>query len=333
LTLINSRIPGFDFFVRHYNNFNRFLGKKLDNIAKSNDIDIIHSIGPPDDLGYISKNYSTRPVVHEVYDAASLYDQSSYGNWIKGRFIEKVGLDTRLRKRLIEKGLFWEKYIHENADGLVYTSQYMLDAVKKLYDISCENIIIPNAVLKKDIPTQNIQKLSESDGETHTVYTGNISLYEGHRNVLPILTNIAQENIHVHIYRIYDAAVSLAIERIAKNNPYLHIHEPLKYSDLLTELTKYDYGLVLLAPFNERLLDVAIPNKLYEYLVSDLPVIVSPYHSLIDFVKKRKCGFDLRDIKDIHSKINKKYYIGNKDEYTLEYHIPKLIKLYESLVN
>ncbi len=330
--LINLRLPGFDYFVRYYNGFNKIYGKKLKKITTKNRIDIIHSHGPPDDLGFISKEYTEIPMIHEVFDTSSLYDTTNYGGWIKGKFIERLGLDTRLRKRLFQRDMMWEKYVHENVEGIVYTSKYMLTEVKKIYNFCGESIVIPNAVLRKDIPTKKLPKLSEKDGEIHTVYVGAISVDMGHRNILPTLTKITDEHIHVHIYGLFNSSVRLSLENTAKKNHYFHIHKPLPYSKLYTELTKFNFGLVLLAPFNERLLHVAIPNKIFEYLVSDLPVIVSPYDSLSDFVKRRNCGFVLDEVKDIHSKIGKKYYIGNKEEYTIEYHIPKLIKLYERML-
>ncbi len=242
-------------------------------------------------------------------------------------------MTDRIRKRILRKDLQWEKYIHENADGIVYTSEYMLDYVKDKYDIKAKSIVIPNAILKKDIPTDSFSKISEKDGEVHTVYVGALSKDAGHRNILPILTRITAQRIHVHIYGLLSPSVKPSLERIEKEDDYLHVHEPLHYKKLYPELTKYDMGLVILAPSNERLLHTAVPNKIYEYLASDLPVIVSPYDSLEDFVKKRNCGFVLEDIDEIHSKIREKYTIGNKEEYTMDHYIPKLVKMYQGMLN
>jgi glycosyltransferase involved in cell wall biosynthesis len=332
IPLINPIVPGFDLFVRYYDNLNRIMGKKLNKMARERSIDIIHSHGPADDLGYIAKKYTKYPIVHEVFDTSSLYDISIYGDWVEGGMIERLGMSKGLRKRILNKDLYWEKSIHENADGLVYTSDYMLNYVKNKYDIKGKSIVLPNAILKKDIPTEKLQKLSESDGEIHSVYVGALSIDSGHRNILPILEKIAEQKIHVHIYGLLSTSVRQSIENLARKNPYLHLHEALHYSKLYLELSKFDYGLVILAPSNERLLHTAVPNKIYEYLANDLPVIVSPYDSLVDFVKKRNCGFVLDDIHDIHSKVKEKYTIGNKDQYTMNHYIPELVKLYKSLV-
>jgi glycosyltransferase involved in cell wall biosynthesis len=331
--LINVRIPGFDLFVRYYDNFNKYYGRKINNLAIVKKISIIHSHGPADDLGFMGEKYTDIPLVHEVFDASSLYDESSYGEWISGGLLRRIGMDARIRRRLREKDLFWEKYIHEKADGLVYTSEYMLNAVKDKYDIKGESCVIPNAILKKDIPKKILPKIREKDGGIHTVYVGALSIDSGHRNIIPILKQITKQDVHVHIYGVMEDPVKEVLNDLVKKDSFFHVHKPLPYSKLLEELTKFDFGLVLLAPANERLLNTAIPNKIFEYLGSELPVIVSPYNSLIDFVTKRHCGFVLRDVNEIHSKISKKYNIGNKDEYTMDYHIPKLVKMYKNLMN
>ncbi len=333
IPLFNPRFSGHDLLIRYFDDLNRTLGRKLNRLAKGKSSHIIHSHGPADDLGCIAKKYTDYPVVHEVFDSSSLYDASLYGDWVKGGAIEKLGLTDRIRKRILRKDLAWEKFIHENADGIVYTSEFMLDYVKKRYDIKANSIVIPNAILKKDIPTEGQPKISQKDGEIHTVYVGALSKDSGHRNILPILNRITKQKIHVHIYGLLSPSVKPTLDKMEKEDEYLHVHDTLHYTKLYPELTKYDMGLVILAPSNERLLHTAVPNKMYEYLASDLPVIVSPYDSLVDFVKKRNCGFVLDDINEIHSKINEKYNIGNKEEYTIDHHIPKLVKMYESLLS
>jgi glycosyltransferase involved in cell wall biosynthesis len=331
--LFKPLFSGHDLFLRYFDDFNRTLGRKLKKLVMGRSSDIIHSHGPADDLGCIAKKYTDYPVVHEVFDSSSLYDVSLYGDWIKGGAIEKLGMTERLRKRILRKDLEWEKFIHENADGIVYTSEYMLNYVKDRYDIRANSIVIPNTILKKDMPIHSKSKMSEKDGEIHTVYVGALSKDSGHRNILPILNKITKQKIHVHIYGLLSPSVKPTLDKKEKEDEYLHVHEALHYTKLYPELTRYDMGLVILAPSNERLLHTAVPNKIYEYLASDLPVIVSPYDSLVDFVKKRNCGFVLDDVNDIHSKIKEKFNIGSKEEYTMDYHIPKLVKMYERLLN
>jgi hypothetical protein len=113
-------------------------------------------------------------------------------------------------------------------------------------------------------------------------------------------------------------------------NENIRWHAPLAYGELYRELGQYDGGLVLLAPHDTALLDIALPNKLYEYAAAGIPVLVSPYKPLLDFIKKFDCGQALDNLDAVASTFCPQR-VPFREEFTIEHYIPDLIHLYETL--
>jgi glycosyltransferase involved in cell wall biosynthesis len=70
----------------------------------------------------------------------------------------------------------------------------------------------------------------------------------------------------------------------------LHFHPPVALTDLLSYTTQADVGVSLLEDTceNHRL---ALPNKLFEYLAADLPVVVSDLPEMSRLVGERGVGW------------------------------------------
>jgi len=115
-------------------------------------------------------------------------------------------------------------------------------------------------------------------------------------------------------------------------HPYMHYHDPLPYRALLQEMTQYDYGLVLwYEGARAGFFHATLPSKLFDYLAIGLPVIVGPFRSLVDYVQSKGCGFVLRDMDELGTRLAHRYSLGDLKEYTMEYYIPSLIELYQEL--
>ncbi len=70
----------------------------------------------------------------------------------------------------------------------------------------------------------------------------------------------------------------------------LHFHPPVQLNELLSYTTQADVGVSLLEDTceNHRL---ALPNKLFEYLAADLPVVVSDLPEMRRLVTERRVGW------------------------------------------
>ena len=308
--------------------FGRMLGKRIDHLAKEVGASLIHTNGTPDALGCLSKEFSELPVVHEIYDTYSLSDhqKSSTKNANPFKFLFAEYNHRKL--------LGWEECVHNKCDALIFVSEDSKKWSEKLYG-RFRSIVIPNGVLKKYLPLNRRRKLSHLDGRIHCVYLGLISSSISHRNIVDEIMEVAKsKRVVLHLYPIMESAREVdSLMKILNRYENIRIHKPLHYEQLYEEITQYDLGLVLLGPGDKGLLDVALPNKLFEYVAMGLPVAIPPFEAMKNFIKKYDCGFTVHDwSEDIVINEDKIGNVAFHDEFTIDYYIPELIDLYKSLV-
>jgi len=272
------------------------------------------------------------PVVTEVYDLTSLYEVTNIRTLFtrKGRRLR--GPRKWMLDHVIRNVLRWEREAHQQAAGLVYTSRHMLDYARSEYSISCPSVVIPNAVYGKLLPHEaDPDKLSLIEGGLHLVYTGVIRDSESghHRDICDQLDKISQGDVITHIYPIIPEPERDRVVRRLRGNNQIRWHEPLPYHELYRELGRYDAGLVLLAHHDAALLDLALPNKIFEYVAAGLPVLVSPYKPLLEFIRDYDCGQPLDQLGDAAS--FHPHRVPFREEFTIEHYIPELISLYDSI--
>jgi len=293
-------------------------GRELAQKIKTLETDIIQTQNL-DYLGYYAIRYTDRPVVHDVSDFYSIFpaDQGMprrrpFSLW--GQYVHR-------------RRLWYEKFVFERADALIFNSPQMLEVAHELYDIRGETMVIPNAVPAADVPQQSLTKLSVLDGEYHLVFVGHIN-----QPKLDRLCQVADQGLHIHLYTYQAANFRATLLRACAGHPYLHHHGTVPYRELLLQLTQYDYGLVLWYDgATARFFDASLPSKLFDYLASGVPVIVGSYKALADFVLSRNCGFVVHNVSEIKEKLAARFTVGGRKQYIMEYYVPDLIALYRRL--
>jgi len=297
----------------------KFSGLRLARIAKEMSADLIHSHNF-NRLGYYAIRYTDLPVIHDVSDFYSIFPRSQSDNPSTG-----PSLWARYKHR---KELRWEQFVFEHAAALTFQSPFYIDIAKSRYNLPADIVMIPNGVLRDDLPQKSLPKLSQKDGRVHTVFVGHINRLKFER-----VKGIADKGIPVHLYTFQSAEFNAVLLAECRAHEYLYHHGTLPRRELLLALTQYDFGLVLwYRGATEPFFDAVLPSKMFYYLASGLPVIVAPYRSLSAFVQSRGCGFVLNNIDELEEKIHQRYSIGDISEYTVEHYIPELIALYRKLV-
>lgn len=184
------------------------------------------------------------------------------------------------------------------------------------------------------MPDVKLAKLGDKDGRIHCVYTGVVRAGLAHRMITPQIRQLTQhKDVVLHIYAAGNDVTYVRSELndlIAKGKVVLH--KPLSYMDLYRELTQYDIGVVLLNPGNTELLEVALPNKLFEYVASGLPVAAPPYKSLSTFISRYSCGITVNDwAQDVVTNLADMKEVEFHEEFTIDHYIPALLKLYRAI--
>ena len=109
------------------------------------------------------------------------------------------------------------------------------------------------------------------------VYSGTITdAMLHHRNIIDNLKEIKAKNlVDIHIYPSHISS-TLGYEDFI-------IHKPVSPYNVISELSQYDGGLFVLG--NTQVGDMALPNKVFEYLASGIPVITNAYREIFNYNK------------------------------------------------
>lgn len=70
----------------------------------------------------------------------------------------------------------------------------------------------------------------------------------------------------------------------------INIIKPVKYDSLFSSLNNFDLGLICYNPKVSKNINFCMPNKLFEYLHSKIPVLSTPIYSVSSFINQNNCG-------------------------------------------
>lgn len=269
-------------FANIYNDVYTFYTmERIIDFIENSDFDIIHSSNAPDILTNIVLATS-KHVVFDTHDMNSLWGNDS---------IEDLVL---------------EYIANIKSDGNIYTSQSVLEIAKRKYGLENKEILsLENMILDQEEIDNPYEKLSSIDNQIHCVYEGGINGKDKESDrFFEILWNkITDCGIHIHFYSQSDP---IYCRKLDGKSEYLHYEGNVGSKELVREMTKYDCGLAIfhITDKNRNFMETGTANKVYEYINSQLPVIVSDLKSYSDFIEKYNVGVNLDFTKDIRKQIS-----------------------------
>ena len=188
-----------------------------------------------------------------------------------------------------------EKYLNNlvaQADGLVLTSPYFYsDYYKNLTKIKHEDVFV-----FENVPERSVFSVFEKEPHDNLVvaFVGGIRYFES----LQSLFAACSENNHIEILV---AGMGPDYERVLKEaNRYTNVKLTGRYNyseEIAAIYSKVDlvYSVYSTDNLNEQL---ALPNRLYESIVCEIPILVAKNTRLEEYVKHLGVGFSVRD-KDV----------------------------------
>lgn len=209
----------------------------------------------------------------------------------------------------IKKKLFkFFEYIYIKKFKLIFVvSESIGNWYKKTYNIK-KPIVIYNTPkfdkFKKNNAFRN--KFSISKKKIIFLYQGGLTFNRGIEECLDVFKKLEKKNVVLVLMGYGKLKEKILIYQKKYSNIFYHpavnMHKILKYT------SSADIGLSLIK--NSSLsYNFSMPNKLFEYLLSGLPVVVSNLFEMKKFVKKYKCGWVVKPqqirIKKIIQNINK----------------------------
>jgi len=307
------------------------LKSDIKNLVKKFHPFIIHSHNAPDllTISAIEAVNGEVPVIHDCHEALTLRETGYYA--------------ADDEETIMNKYPTQEKTANEQSDGRIYVTEGVRDYIQRRYDVDPSgDIVFYSYVCESLVPDHLRRKLSEKDGQTHIVYIGTVTsiIEDSHYDLREIFREIADYKTHVHLYVTIWGAKDKAYQRLAEENDFIHYHGHLNQKRLLHEITQYDFGW---AGFNvnsknKRHLDVALPNKIFEYIACGLPVLAFPHKNIKKFLHRYNVGLVSDNVDEMIPQLQngnteniRRNVLNSRQKFSIEKNISKVISFYKNI--
>jgi glycosyltransferase involved in cell wall biosynthesis len=181
-----------------------------------------------------------------------------------------------------------ERVLIKQCDKVIVVSDAIADEYVKLYNIEKPAVVLNTPPLKK-IEKKDIfrQTLNISKNKTIFLYQGGLNSGRGIEILLETFMQI-DDNKSVIVFMGYGSLEELIKTRVKKyENIYFH---PAVSPDILLDYTSSaDFGILF---YENNCLNhyYCSPNKMFEYLMAEIPVIVSNLYEMRRLVEDNKIG-------------------------------------------
>ena len=235
------------------------------------DFDILHC----NDLNALPIAY----IVKRVYkrDIKVVYDAHEYETEINGL----SGIQKILVKKL-------EKFLIKYADRVICVSDAIANEYVKLYGIKKPALIL-NTPPYKQLSKKDLfrESLNIEQDKTIFLYQGSISKGRGVEIVTECFTTLQETNAVV-VFMGY-GELEEYVKEMAKKYTNIYFHPAVTPEVLLEYTSSADFGI---STIEDSCLSYryCLPNKMFEYMMAELPLIVSNLPEMAKVVQKYGVG-------------------------------------------
>lgn len=262
----------------------------------------------------------------------------------------------------IQQFIPMEKYLIENADGLCCRDFQVPNAARQGgYQRVKNTVFFPEYCWSQQVI--DTPKLSAETGELHVVLIGHFGLKtmgdEKEAGYWDMIQAFTAQGIHFHIYphwfykkvyfrSIYDTVFG-DYYRLADENPFFHIHESVPMTEVVQEISQYDFGIHVMRAvlfeleyerYTPEAMKICTSARISDYIEAGLLIIatsgtymyqyLSRFGIMVNLTKENM--MDLKEVLipkmtlDVRSKI-----LMAQEELTLSKHRERLIDFYKRL--
>lgn len=321
--LVAMKIPSFHEQYKTFT-FCNDLGQMLDALklyAKGADADVFHCHNEPSWFVSALKEITDKPVILDVHDSylARSTKEAATEALDKGERHVRVHAEERNNFQL--------------ADALIFPGDDFREVVTSEFRLEQPALTLPSYV------PDRYYRYSTLDWHGGLVYEGKVNLPEETKGASKGFdycdyTEMSRRTKAIGMdFHLYAARTD---EKFKKHyGDYAFVHEPLRYEDLLNSVTRHDWGLVGNST-KTREWQVAMPNKLFEYLASGVPVVSMNADHCSRFVQETGVGISVEGPEELadrwkeHREVRKKVFKERK-AWSMNAHIHKLESFYEEV--
>jgi len=250
-----------------------------------------------------------------IYKTKLVYDAHEYETEVQGL--------TRSRKKLYK---IIEKLLIKYCDRVIVVSESIANEYKKLYPKLAYPFIVLNTPKFQEIEQKDIFRnvLNISKNKIIFLYQGGLSKGRGIEILLDTFKNISDDRV-VIVFMGYGTLQQL-VQEVSKKNKNIYYHKAVSPNILLDYTSSADFGISMI---EDSCLSYkyCLPNKMFEYLMAEIPVIVSNLYEMKKLVEKCQVGIvaEKNTVEGLHEAIDKAL---KSDKKMLSRNIQRMKKIY-----
>jgi glycosyltransferase involved in cell wall biosynthesis len=237
----------------------------------------------------------------------------------------------------------FEKLMIGSADEILVVSESIKEEYEEMYDID-EPTLIMNCPYYKEYGEKDLfrKELNIAEEKTIFLYQGKYQPGKGVESLIDIFKKTIKTNRDIVLILLTYGKNIDRLKSIISDSDNIYWHDKVSPDIYMNYVASADWGVHFMENTCKNH-DYAMPNKLFDYFMGGLPVIVSNLKEMSNFVKKNEVGYviDLEqpnEAVDIIKNINKntkEKFINNVEkvakEYTWEEQEKVLLNIYNSL--
>ncbi len=288
--LICNKLPSFreQFKTFHLCNDVEQLLEALRTFVLAGDVDIFHAHNEPSWYVTALKEMTDKPVILDVHDSylARSTPEEVDKQREKGTWALRVMTEERTNFQL--------------ADALVFPGEHFRQLITAEFKLDQPALTLPSYVPRRFYQYQTMQWLGG------LVYEGKVNMPEesngmamgfNYCDYTQLSAEANRVGIDFHIYAGRDKKEFTQ----HYNKDHTYTHQPLVYEELMNKISAHDWGLVgNVNPTREW--EVAMPNKLFEYMAACVPVVSINSASCSEFIEREGIGITVSSMDELASR-------------------------------
>lgn len=188
-----------------------------------------------------------------------------------------------------------ERLLISYSDSIIVVSNSIAEWYKSKYSMKKVHVIrnVPynyNSEIESIYSNVLKEKFGIKGDEILFIYQGGLTEGRGLQIILDAFTKVSRKK---HIVFMGRGPLEEAIRQYGIKFSNIHLHPPVKPEQVLPHTSSADIGVSLTE--NTCLNHYySLPNKVFEYLLSGVPMIVSDFPEMGKFVDENNCGWKVR---------------------------------------
>lgn len=259
------------------------------------------------------------------------------GDLPKYTFVKRVRTPVDLVAKMLQRV---ESNLTKSVSKIILTSPYFWESYYSSFMDESKYLFIPNAPAKQLFSAYT----KRSNKDFIVGFIGSVRYV----NQLKMLIDVA--GLLNDTVRVFIAGVGPGYEEIknyVSNKPWVEMYGPYNYQKEIVCLYEKVDCVYSVYDTNLHNVRIALPNRLYEAIVCELPIIAAKDTALGDFIEQNEVGTTVgaEDSESLKSVLSKwasdprlmKRYADNcrviKDDYYYERNSDKLLEMYQGLID